>query len=104
LIVLLSVIPGRTQLRTPAPKEWEHFVAYFMVASTLVLGFGIRRPISATVILTLMITVSGVLELVQELVPGRTGRLADWGASSIGATLGTVVAIALGKLLVANRR
>lgn len=58
----------------------------------------------ATVILTFMIMTSGVLELVQELVPGRTGRLADWAASSVGAILGALLSIILGKVLVAKRR
>ena len=104
LIVVLSVVPGRAQIRTPAPKDWEHFAAYFMVASTLALGFGIRRPIFVTAILMFLITVSGALEMVQELVPGRTGRLADWKASAMGAALGTAFAIILGKLLVATDR
>jgi VanZ family protein len=102
LIVVLSVIPGRMQIRTPAPKEWEHFAAYFLVASTLALGFGIRRPIFTTVVLMFMITVSGTLEMVQELVPGRTGRLADFEAGTLGAILGTVCAIVLRKLLEAK--
>jgi VanZ family protein len=103
LLIILSVIPGQMQVRTPAPKAFEHLTAYFIVASTLALGFGSRRLLFATAVAIFLIAFSGALELAQEMIPGRTGRLLDWEASSVGAILGTAFAVMLGNLLFAKR-
>jgi VanZ family protein len=102
LVVVLSIIPGKMQIRTSAPKEFEHFIAYFIVASVLALGY--RRWRFAAAISMFLIICAGALEQVQKLVPGRTATLADWEASTIGAIFGTVFAVALGNLLVANKK
>jgi VanZ family protein len=101
LIVVLSIIPGRMQIRTSAPKEFEHFVGYFIVASAL--AFGYRRLVFASAVGIFLIAVAGVLEQVQKLVPGRTPTLADWAASTMGVILGTVFVVVLGNLLLAKR-
>lgn len=101
LIVVLSIIPGKAQIRTSAPKELEHFVAYFIVASTLALGY--RDRLFAPAVGVFLIVVAAALEQVQRLVPGRTATLADWEASSLGALLGAAFAIVLGHFLVARR-
>jgi hypothetical protein len=101
LIIVLSIIPGNVQMRTSAPKGLEHFVAYFVVASALALGY--RHRLFAPAVGVFLIVVAAVLEQVQRLVPGRTATLADWEASSLGALLGAAFAIVLGHFLVARR-
>jgi VanZ family protein len=102
LVVILSILPGKMQIRTPAPKEFEHFVAYFTVASVLALGY--RRNLFALAIAIFLIVVAGALEQVQRLIPGRTARLADWEASTMGVVIGTAFAIVMASLFVAIRR
>jgi VanZ family protein len=70
------------QIRTSAPKEFEHFVAYFIVASALALGY--RRRVFAPAVGIFLIALAVALEQVQKLVPGRTATLADWEASTMG--------------------
>jgi VanZ family protein len=97
MVVLFSIIPGDMQIRTPAPKTFEHFLAYFITASMLVLGY--RRLPSAMAAGMFLITAAGALEMVQMVVPGRTASLLDWEASSLGTILGIVFALVLGNLL-----
>ena len=85
------------QIRTSAPKEFEHFVAYFIVAYVLTLGY--RHRVFAPAVGVFLIAVAGALELVQKLVPGRTATLGDWEASTMGAIFGTVFAVVLCSLL-----
>src|SRR5262245_15364008 len=91
LVVILSILPGNMQIRTPAPKEFEHFFAYFIVASALALGY--RHSLFAFAVAIFLIVVAGALEQFQRLIPGRTARLADWEASTMGVIIGTAFAL-----------
>lgn len=97
MVVVLSIIPGDMQIRTPAPKTFEHFLAYFVAALTLVLGY--RRLSSAMAVGIFLITTAGALEMVQILVPGRTASLLDWEVSILGTILGIVFALMLDNFL-----
>jgi VanZ family protein len=91
LIVVLSLVPGDAQVRTPAPKELEHFAAYLCTAAAL--GFGYWGRHRMTVVVIGLCLLAGAAELAQAGVPGRTPKIFDAAASSAGAVLGLALAI-----------
>jgi VanZ family protein len=90
LVVLLSVIPGDLQIRTGAPKDLEHFMAYLGVGAILAYAFGPSRR--AQLVVIFLVILAGCLETIQHWVPGRTPDIADWLASALGAVAGVAVA------------
>lgn len=95
LIIYLSIIPGDAQIRTVAPKELEHFIAYLAGAFALERAFG--RNWRWPVVILFFIALAGTLELIQSSIPGRTTKLVDWEASLLGAVFGSVFAKLLHK-------
>jgi VanZ family protein len=90
VLVLLSVIPEHLQIRTGAPKEIEHLVAYSTACVALILFLG--RVGNTLRVVLFLLALSGALELIQHSVPGRTPSLADWLASGLGAVAGALMA------------
>lgn len=90
MIIYLSIIPGDAQIRTGAPKELEHFVAYLAGAFAIEWAFGRNRR--WPVVIIFFIALAGTLELIQSSVPGRTTKMVDWEASLLGAVFGSVFA------------
>jgi hypothetical protein len=88
-IVILSLIPGAYRPHTGASKLAEHFIAY---AGTAV-GFSlisntIRQRL---VVLATLSALSGVMDFLQQYVPGRAPAILDVIASAAGAVTGLVV-------------
>ena len=71
--------------------KWEHFVAYFGLALMGVLGWSGRRTL---VIFIAVVALGGALEILQAFV-GRDAEWADMLANTIGATIGTLLALLL---------
>src|SRR5262245_478451 len=92
VIVVLSVVPGseRPQKALGLPGQYEHLLAYMLTAG--VLGLAYRKSTTRAALLTLLVISAALLETAQILVPGRTARLIDFGASSIGAGVGLLAA------------
>ncbi len=90
LIVLLSVIPGDMQIRTGAPKTFEHLVAYLLSGLMLAQAFGGYRR--APIVVVFLVALAGGLELFQHWLPGRTFDYKDWEASSVGSMVGVALA------------
>jgi VanZ family protein len=91
LLVVVSIIPGSVQIRTPLPKEVEHFIAYFAVAGVVALWRpALAQAASTVVLLTLL---AGMMELVQEQIPGRTGSWLDVFTSALGAIGGAAAGL-----------
>lgn len=90
LIVVLSIIPGDMQIRTGAPKTFEHLVAYLLSGLMLAQAFGGCRR--APIVIAFLVAMAGTLELFQHWVPGRTFDYKDWEASSVGSMVGVALA------------
>ena len=90
LIVILSLIPGAWQERTPLPGPLEHFIAYAGTAAILV--FAARRPRFLTyfAIVVALAAFSGLMEELQHFSPGRDPQVIGFVASSLGALAGAV--------------
>jgi hypothetical protein len=92
LITYLSIIPKDLEMRTPAPPGVEHAFAYGVTAGLFVLAYPIW---SGWLILGLLSTYSGLMELMQIFSPGRHPGLDGMLWSSAGAIFGTVSVILL---------
>jgi VanZ family protein len=90
LIAGLSLVPGELRPHTDAPKQYEHFAAYFAAAVILSFGFGkSRSPLLVALFLSIY---AAALELAQIGVPGRDGNFYDFVISSTGAIDGCFLA------------
>ena len=76
------------------PPQVERFGAYLLISLLWTLAYPRQRWAGVVV----LVGVAGVLELLQELVPGRHGRLHDAEAKAAGVMAGAAVAMALAAL------
>jgi VanZ family protein len=83
-IVVLSVVPSGLRPETGAPHRLEHFVIYS--ATGLAFGLGYRGKLS--LLAPLLVVFSGLVEIIQLLVPGRHARLSDFVIDVAAVCLG----------------
>jgi VanZ family protein len=74
---------------TAAPVGLERFAAFAVIGAAFCLGY----PEHRLRVLVLLIGIAGFLELAQNLVPGRHGRLPDGLVKISGALLGAAFAV-----------
>jgi len=98
IIIVLSLLPAKEMHRTFISKELEHFVAYFGTGTVFSIGMARTRLwlIAGTVGL---ITLAAVMEVLQNLSPGRSPHLIDFLASSSGALFGVVLGFLIIKII-----
>lgn len=90
VIIVLSLLPAQEMYRTSLPKSGEHFVAYW--GAGVLMGLAFRgRWHRRGVILAGLVAMAGVLELLQQISPGRSLHLSDFLASAAGAMVGIVM-------------
>jgi VanZ family protein len=99
VIVVLSLVPGwaRPHNALGLPGEYEHLLAYMLTAGAL--GLAYQKATIRAALLTLLVICAAFLEIGQIWVPGRTGQLIDFGASSIGAGGGLLAAAVINHLV-----
>ena len=86
MIVILSLLPAQTRPHTGVGGEYEHWIAYALVGGAFAAGyFATRAKLFAGAALT---AGAAILELLQNLIPGRTPELAGFLAGSLGAWFG----------------
>jgi len=91
-IAILSLVPGSERPHTVLPKTAEHFAAYLGAGFFLALGY---RSARQRLIGWLGLAVaSGLFELLQGFIPGRSPSPLDAGASAAGLTAGMAFAAA----------
>jgi VanZ family protein len=97
-IIILSVIPSAARPHTGAGGASEHFIAYAMVAFCFATAFGWGARLSG--VLLALVVLSGMLELLQLVIPGRTSELVGFVSAAAGAVTGAgVAAVAVGRAL-----
>lgn len=89
-LLFLSLTPGPYMVRSGADSRLEHVAAY--AGSTMIVAAAYRERFSALAIALLLVAYAGLLETGQLFVPGRHASLLDWGASSTGVIIGSVLA------------
>lgn len=91
LLGLLSLVPGTVRPHTGLPGQGEHYIAYFLTGLILSLGFiGTKQRLGIALMLCIF---AGLMEILQNLVPGRSPQLIDFIASSLGAWCGIVLGV-----------
>lgn len=86
LIAIPSLIPGTARPHVLHSGSVEHFFAYFVTALLFASGYGkTRQHLFVGAGLSLY---SGLLELLQLLVPGRESTFRDFFISTMGAVVG----------------
>jgi len=91
-LAVLSLLPAQDMVRTDAPGQLEHFVAYAGSASIAIAGYGRGGAVR---VVGLFFIYAGVLEYLQHFSPGRDPAIADFAASALGAFFGGVGAALL---------
>jgi VanZ family protein len=92
-IGFLSVVPGEVRPHVLASGQLEHFGAYGVAGFILGFGYFGRLPLLR---LGVGLTIySGALEVAQLFIPGRSSRLIDFYASSLGAWSGITLVLLL---------
>lgn len=90
-IAILSLLPGQSRPHTGLPGQAEHFIAYAGTGFFLAVGYyDSRQRLFGWLAL---VVASGVFEVLQNFVPGRSPSVFDALASSSGLTLGLLTAL-----------
>ena len=89
-IIIISLVPGSYRPHTGEPGQMEHFAAYFLTA--LALGSGYSTSLQRIAICITMSVASGLFEIMQLWIPGRSGQVIDCVASSSGSFSGIIFA------------
>jgi VanZ family protein len=93
LIIVLSVVPGQLRPDVLGEKHVEHLTAYMGTAMLLASGYpGRSQSITIGILLSLS---SGILEIVQLGISGRSSSTTDFVASSLGAWSGAAAIYSL---------
>jgi VanZ family protein len=90
LLAVLSLTPGDYMVRTGAPGDLEHFVAYLGTGVIACLGYA--RRFGYFVSAVLLCGYAGVLEVGQIWAPGRHPDFIDFASSSVGVIAGMLLA------------
>jgi VanZ family protein len=93
LLGLLSLVPGTTRPHTGLPGQGEHYMAYLLTGLVLCLGFTV--PKQRMGIALMLCIFAGLMEILQNLVPGRTPQMIDFVASSLGALSGILLCLVI---------
>ena len=97
LIGVLSVVPVWARPETGAPHGFEHFAAFFVTGAAFGIGYAHRFGGTAF----LLVLYSGLIEIVQRLVPERHSRLSDFVVDAVAVAIGvSAAAIATRRLSV----
>jgi hypothetical protein len=87
-IVVFTLSPIELRPVTAAPVSLERFAAFAAIGVAFCLGY----PKHRLSILVLLVGIVGFLEVAQNYVPGRHGRLPDGLMKASGALLGAAFA------------
>jgi len=88
-IAILSLVPGDLRPHLLSVSQLEHFAAYLVAGAVLILGYSGVRPAVTTA--SALPIYAAILELIQLWVPGRSARLIDVVAGSLGAWAGVAL-------------
>jgi hypothetical protein len=88
-IALFTLSPIEMRPITGKPPSFERVCAFATIGAAFCLGYPKRR----LSILVLLIGIVGALEVAQNYVPGRHGRLPDGMVKALGAVLGAAFAM-----------
>jgi VanZ family protein len=86
LIGVLSVVPAWARPVTGLGHGFEHFAAFFVTGMAFGLGYANRFLVTAFA----LVLYSGLIEIVQLLVPDRHSRLSDFAIDAAAVAIGVI--------------
>ncbi len=92
-IAVFTLSPIEFRPVTAAPVTLERFAAFAAIGAAFCLGY----PRQRLPILVLLLGIVGLLEVAQNYVPGRHGRLPDGIVKASGALLGAAFAVLISR-------
>ena len=92
-IAILSLVPIQFRPHLLAVGQFEHFACYFATAVAFALAWKDRRTL--ILVLASLSLLAAAMEIGQFWVPGRTPRISDWLAGSLGAMAGMAFVVGL---------
>lgn len=93
VVAIFTLSPIEVRPVTTAPAGVERLAAFAAIGAAFWLGY----PKQRLHVLVLLIGMVGVLEVAQNIVPGRHGRLPDGLVKVSGALLGAAFAALVGR-------
>ena len=88
LVGVLSIVPAWARPETGVGHGFEHFAAFFVTGIAFGVGYSNRFLVAAFA----LVLYSGVIEIVQLLVPGRHSRLSDFAIDAGAVAIGVIAA------------
>lgn len=103
IIVVLSLLPAQEMPRTGIPDGTDHFIAYWGTGGLMALAFRGRGAVLVVAGLAL-VGLGGLMEVLQQLAPGRTSTWSDFLMSGGGALAGLLMGAVAARLISHLRR
>jgi len=89
LIIILSLLPGSARPHTGFAGKIEHVIAYAGTGAISMVGYRLRRQ--RLMFWASVVSLSFLLEFLQQYVPGRGAAILDAIVSSSGLSLGMLL-------------
>ncbi|UOK71539.1 hypothetical protein [Ancylobacter polymorphus] len=103
IIVVLSLLPAEEMPRTGIPDGTDHFIAYWGTGGLMALAFRGRGAVLALAGLAL-VGLGGLMEVLQQLSPGRSTTWSDFLMSGGGALAGLLMGTIAARIISYGRR
>ncbi|TCK31514.1 VanZ family protein [Ancylobacter aquaticus] len=103
MIVVLSLLPSREMPTTGIPDGTDHFLAYWGTGGLMALAFRSRGRVLLVAGVAL-IGLGGLMEVLQQLSPGRTSTWSDFFMSGGGALAGLLMGTVAARIISHLRR
>ena len=94
-VTFATLGPPAYRPHAPITHVGEHGLAFVLVGLAFALAYPRQRPMVAS----LTVVLTGVLELLQLLVPGRHARLEDFIVDALAALAGFALAVIVERLM-----
>ena len=89
IIIVLSLLPGSARPHTGFVGKIEHMIAYAGTGAIAMIGYRLRQQ--RLTFWASIVSLSFLLEFLQQYVPGRGANILDAIASSSGLSVGMVL-------------
>lgn len=93
LLGVLSLLPAEDMVRTGAPSQLEHFLAYAATGAVAMAAYGVSH--GRMRIFAALWAYAALLEYLQHFSPGRQPAIEDFAASALGGLFGGMAVVVL---------
>jgi VanZ family protein len=94
-VTFATLGPPRFRPHSPLGQAGEHALAFVLVG----LAFGLAHPRNRPLVAAVAVALTGAVELLQFLAPGRHARLSDFLVDALAACAGIALAAILERIV-----